>query len=189
MEEAQQSTARSGSTPTEPNWFCLRSQLKHEHIAAAHLRSSGIEVFLPRIRYKKATRRGPVWFNEALFPNYLFARFAWAERLSDVMHARGVSTVIHFGTNWPVIAEAEIAALRELADDDQLFTVEEMFTPGEEVTIAGGAFHGLTGTVQKYLPSRERVAILLEFLGRQTHVEISPDKLTRLQGDPRSAVL
>jgi transcriptional antiterminator RfaH len=181
--------AKQGGNLEEPNWFCIRSQLKHEHIAAAHLRSAGHEVFLPRIRYKKATRRGPVWFNEALFPNYVFARFVWKESLADVMHTRGVSTVIHFGENWPVIADSEIAVLRELADDTQMFTVESMFNPGEEVSIAGGAFNGLSGVVQKYLPSRQRVAILLEFLGRQTQVEISPDQLVRSALDPRSTVI
>lgn len=181
--------ANPGRNLEQANWFCIRSQLKHEHIAAAHLKTAGHEVFLPRIRYKKATRRGPVWFNEALFPNYVFARFVWKESLADVMHTRGVSTVIHFGEHWPVIADEEIAVLRELADDTQMFTIEAMFDPGEEVSIAGGAFNGLTGVVLKYLPSRQRVAILLEFLGRQTQVEISPDSLIRSDRDPRSAVI
>ena len=45
-----------------PAWFCLRTQPKHEHIAAAHLKDDpGIEIYLPRIRFKRATRRGPVW--------------------------------------------------------------------------------------------------------------------------------
>jgi transcriptional antiterminator RfaH len=171
------------------NWFCVRSQPKHEHIAAAHLKSAGHEVFLPRIRYKKATRRGPVWFNEALFPNYVFARFVWKDSLADVMHCRGVSTVIHFGEHWPIITDGDIGCLRELADDTNMFTVEEMFNPGEEVAIAGGSFNGLTGVVQKYLPSRQRVAILLEFLGRQTQVEISPDQLVRSETNPRSSVI
>ena len=40
-------------------WFCLRAQPKHEHIAAGHLRElPGIEVFLPRIRFRRQTRRG-----------------------------------------------------------------------------------------------------------------------------------
>ena len=37
--------------PDVPQWYCLRSQPKHEHIAAAQLRRSmGIEVFCPRVR-------------------------------------------------------------------------------------------------------------------------------------------
>ena len=77
-------------------WFCIRSQPKYEHLAAAHLqREPGFEVYLPRIRFKRATRRGPVWFTEALFPNYLFARFDPAACLRRVCHARGVRGVVH----------------------------------------------------------------------------------------------
>ena len=42
-------------------WFCLRSQPKHEHIAAGHLRQiEGVEVFNPRIRFTRPTRVGPI---------------------------------------------------------------------------------------------------------------------------------
>ncbi len=59
----------------ERAWYCLRSQPKHEHIAAAHLRLlEGVTVFCPRIRFKRATRQGLVWVTEAMFPGYLFAR-------------------------------------------------------------------------------------------------------------------
>ena len=52
-------------------WFCLRAQPKHEHIAAQHLKKlPGVEVFCPRVRFQRATRRGKVWFTEAMFPNY-----------------------------------------------------------------------------------------------------------------------
>lgn len=44
-----------------PAWFCVRARPKHEHIAAARLREAGLEVFLPRLRFKKGSVRGPVW--------------------------------------------------------------------------------------------------------------------------------
>jgi transcriptional antiterminator RfaH len=44
-----------------PEWFCVRTQTKREHIAAGHLREiEGVEVFCPRLRYRKATRRGKI---------------------------------------------------------------------------------------------------------------------------------
>ena len=80
------------------NWFCLRSQTKHEHIAAAHLAQlPKLEVYLPRIRFKRSTRMGPAWFTEALFPSYLFARFDLLSSVRRVHHARGVTGVVHFG--------------------------------------------------------------------------------------------
>lgn len=188
MDSSNSPEAQSGPPAASADWFCVRSQVKHEHIAAAHLQKLGLDVFLPRIRYRKATRRGPVWFNEALFPGYLFARFVWHDHLGEVMHARGVSTVIHFGRHWPVIREEEIQALRALAGDESLFVVNEPFEPGEEVAVSAGPFQGLTAVVQRFLPSRQRVAVLLEFLGRQTQVEIEPGVLVRERDNPRSGV-
>lgn len=154
-------------------WFCVRSQPKHEHIAAAFLTSElGLEVYLPRIRFKRATRRGPVWFTEALFPNYLFARLDLSVNLRQLHHGRGVSGVVHFGDQWPVVPEEVIAELRATIGDDQVHLVNNEPQEGETVEIAGGAFHGLKAVVTRVMPGRERVAVLLEFLGRQTAVEL-----------------
>ena len=52
-------------------WFCVRTHPKHEHIAAAQLRKeSGVEVFLPRVRYQRTTRFGAAWTTEAMFRDY-----------------------------------------------------------------------------------------------------------------------
>src|ERR1041385_3491088 len=87
-----------------PAWFCIRSQPRHEHIAASHLnKEEGIEIFLPQIRFRRSTRRGPVWSTEALFPNYLFARFELPACARKLHHARGVQGIVHFGNQWPAI--------------------------------------------------------------------------------------
>ena len=172
-----------------PAWFCLRTQPKHEHIAAAHLQQEpDLEVYLPRIRFKRATRRGPVWFTEALFPNYLFARFELAACLRLVCHARGVRGVVHFGSRWPVVPDPVIAELRATVGADQVHVIREELRPGERVQIAGGAFHGLEAVVTRVMPSRERAAVLLEFLGQQTTVELPGADLIR-EGDERRRVL
>jgi transcriptional antiterminator RfaH len=179
----------SHSPEHAPAWFCLRTQPKHEHIAAAHLRDDPeIDIYLPRIRFKRATRRGPVWFTEALFPNYLFARFDLAACLRRVCHARGVHGVVHFGGSWPIVPEAVIAELRATVGADQVHVLRDELQPGESVRIAGGMFHGLQAVVARVMPSRERVAVLLEFLGQQTSVELPGEALIR-DGDERTRVL
>ena len=179
----------SQSPGAAPAWFCLRAQPKHEHIAAAHLKDDPeIEIYLPRIRFKRATRRGPVWFTEALFPNYLFARFELAVCLRRVCHARGVRGVVHFGDRWPIVPEAVIGELRARVGADEVHVVRDELRPGESVRIAGGVFHGLEAVVTRVMPSRERVAVLLEFLGQQTSVELAGEALIR-EGDERTRVL
>jgi transcriptional antiterminator RfaH len=155
------------------NWFCLRSQPKHEHIAAAHLKKMAeVEVFLPRVRFQRPTRQGLAWVTEALFPNYLFARFDWQNSLREVQAVRGVSGVIHFGHRWPVIPEATIAELQQAVGENELRTISATLMPGDVVEIADGAMRGLSAVVSRVIPSRERVAVLMDFLGRQTTIEV-----------------
>ena len=79
---ASQSAGASGSDAAVGHldwaWFCLRSQHRHEHIAANCLRlMENVEVFCPRLRFVQPRRYGKVWITEPLFPGYLFARFDW----------------------------------------------------------------------------------------------------------------
>ena len=172
-----------GAAPV-PAWFCLRTQPKHEHIAAGHLKSEpGIEVYLPRIRFKRSTRRGPVWFTEALFPNYLFARFDLALNLRKMHHIRGVRGVVHFGEHWPAIPDGVIAELRATVGADEVHVIPDEVQPGEMVRISGGTFHGLTAVVTRVMSGRQRVAVLLEFLGRQTPVELASGAVVRDEDD------
>jgi transcriptional antiterminator RfaH len=167
------------------NWFCLRAQPKHEHIAAAHLKTmAGVGVFLPRIRFQRTTRQGRVWVTEALFPNYLFARFNWQQSFRQVQSARGVSTVVHFGLRWPVIEPAVIEDLQRTVGDEEVHVIATTLQPGDVVEIAEGAMRGLRAVVSRVLPSRERVALLLEFLGRQTTIEVPRHQIIK-EGDVR----
>jgi transcriptional antiterminator RfaH len=167
--------------PGSAGWFCVRTLPKHEHIAAAQLRlqSSGVEVFLPRIRYQRTTRRGPAWVTEALFLNYIFARFELAASLRLVQAARGVRGVVHFGARWPTIPETAIAELKAAMGVDSVKTLSQEFRPGDEVEITGGAFLGLSAVVTRVIPGRQRVAVLLDFLGRQTMAELDRGQLAR----------
>lgn len=169
-----------------PAWYCVRSQPKHEHIAAGHLAGgAGIEVYLPRIRFRRATRRGPVWFNEPLFPGYLFARFDLVRQLRQVHHARGVRGVVHFGNHWPAIPAEAIQQLQSAVSADTVRVIEPALAVGDEVTIGSGPFAGLLAVVSRVMPGRERVAVLLEFLGRQTSVELSRDLLIKEENPAR----
>lgn len=160
--------------PSHPAWFCLRTQPKHEHIAAIHLRRriDDIEVFCPRLRLRKQTRRGAVWFVEALFPSYLFARFDPAESLQLVKSTPGISGLLTFGHWIPLISEEIIKELRADFDENQMHEVHEELRPGESVVISSGPFQGLKASIIRVLPGPQRVQILIDILGRATPVEV-----------------
>jgi transcriptional antiterminator RfaH len=163
---------------TEAHWFCIKAQPKHEHVAASSLRRSmGLECLSPRIRFRKNTRRGPVWFVEAMFPGYLFARFVFAEAHRQVQASHGVSTIVRFGERVASIPESTIASLRELSGEEETVVFNPEPRVGDAVQIAEGAFVGLEAVVTQVLPAKERVKVLLEFLGRSVEAEISAPRV------------
>ncbi len=174
-------SARADSTLA---WFCLRSQPKHEHIAARHLRQMEVEVLNPRLRFQRPTRYGPVVVTEALFPGYLFARFDLSTSLARVKYAPGVKTVVHFGPRWPKVPDDVIGQIRETLGADEVRVVPFGINPGDTVQIAGGALHGLEAVINQVLPGKQRVLVLMDFLGRQTAVELDASHVIRRGGNP-----
>lgn len=168
-----------------PAWYCVRSQLKHEHIAAQRLKQlPDVDVFCPRVRFQRATRRGKVWFTEAMFPNYLFARFALRD-LRIIQASQGVAGVVHFGDYFAPVPDEVLSELRERLDDSDLKVFPDAVQPGDEVVIADGTFMGITAVVQRLLPAKDRVRVLLEFLGRTVETELASASLVRTGVNPR----
>ena len=166
---------------TEPvAWFCLRSQPRHEHIAARQLAlMADVEVFNPRIRFARPTRHGPVWVTESLFPNYLFARFDWRDALNKVHYAPGISGIVHFGSRWPIVPAPLIEEIRNLVGETGIHEISKELAAGDKVRIAGGAFHGLEAVITQVLPGQQRVAVLLDFLGRQSTLEVGAESIVK----------
>ena len=191
LDQTQQfGSAVNSSISMEPEtaeWFCVRTHPKHEHIAAAQLRhETGIEVFLPRIRYKRSVRCRMVWVTEALFRDYLFARFDLATALRRVRHARSVREVVHFGNRYPTVPNLFINELRAAMGGREERSIEETLQSGDLVKLVGGPMQGLEAVVTRVMPARDRVAVLLEFLGRQTMVELNRTQLTLADPSPRA---
>ena len=168
----------SESEPIELSWYCARTQPKHEHIAAANLsKRLGLEVFHPRLKLERATRRGPVRVVEPLFPCYIFVRCEIGRSLDDIRYVSGVSSLVHFGQRIPPIADEVIEELRQCFGVGEPMAVEDPICPGAEVTVAEGAFMGSSGVVFRVMPARQRVQILLDFLGRTTLTEVDRKSL------------
>jgi transcriptional antiterminator RfaH len=164
------------SALNEARWYCLRSQPKREHIAAAFLREQcGVEVFCPRISQFKKTRSGKRRYIEALFPGYLFARFALGRQYRQVVHCRGVSRLVSRGRTQIPVADAIIEDLRkDLPEDAVLEAPDPSLDPGAPVEFVAGSLSGLSGKVVARLPAGDRVKVLLDFLGREVTVAVSP---------------
>jgi len=161
-----------------PAWYCARTKPKHEHIAAANLRKNlNLEVFHPRLRIKRATRRGVMRVSEPLFPCYIFFRCIIDEKLGEIQRTNGVNTVVHFARRIPKIADAVIEELKECFEGEETMTVKDRLSPGDEVVVVDGAFRGMCAFVLRVMSARKRVQVLLDVLGRPTPAEVDENSV------------
>jgi transcriptional antiterminator RfaH len=154
-------------------WYCARTKPKHEHIAAGNLtKHLGLEVFHPRLRMERVTRRGLVRLVEPLFPGYIFLRGLTQDRLDEVRFVTGISSLVHFGQQIATVPVHVIEELRQCFDLNEPLFVEDSLSIGAEVTVGEGVLQGSKGTVVRILPAKQRIMILVEFLGRTTITEL-----------------
>ena len=173
---------------TDPFWFCLKTQPKHEKIAAQLLRTRiGLDVFSPILRFQRATINGRKWFEEALFPGYIFGKFPYQSHYRLVASSMGVTKIVGFGGSPAVVDETVIGELRKFVRDNETIEILPQIVPGDEVTVLDGPFRGLRAVVTRVMPAKERVAVLLDLLGTQREVEVTaarvvPGKVHPLSG-------
>ena len=168
-----------------PLWFCVRTQPKHEHLAAVGLRRQlKVACFSPRLRYRKMTSRGSVWFVEAMFPGYLFAEFIYSEQHRRVEYSPGIQGVVQFGDYIATIDSTTVAALQEQAGEEAIVTIDPDINVGQSVRIAEGPLRGWEAVVTRVLPAKERIRVLLELLGGLVEAEVATPQVVPL-GRPR----
>jgi transcriptional antiterminator RfaH len=156
------------------SWFCLRAQPNREHIAAACLRQiPGVEVFCPRVRFRKTTNRGPVWFVESMFPGYLFARFEYPAFHRRIRQRPGVSGFVQFGDRLALLTDQLISEIRIHTGANELVELNRGLEPGQNVRITQGPFQGVEALVTRLITARKRVEILVEWMGRSLYAEAS----------------
>jgi len=161
-------------------WYCLQAKHKHEHIAAAHLRElRGGIVFCPRLRFRRQTRTGITWVTEALFPGYLFANFVLGRMYRAVGYAHGVRCIVRFANRYPTIDEVTVTQLSHHVGEREIRVIDYEPLRGDSVKVAEGAFAGLDAVVTQTLPARDRVRVLMEFLGRKVEAELERSAVLR----------
>ncbi len=165
-------------TSSNSHWYCVKTQTKREHIAAGHLREiETVDVFCPRLRYRKATRRGKIWWVEPLFPGYVLARFDLLELERAVTFCQGVRGLVRFGSHIPPVPDNFIQSLRDevrhqSGSDEDILSLTPTIQIGDEVEIAHGPLQGMAGTILSIAPAAERVKVLLEFLGHPQAIDL-----------------
>ena len=153
-------------------WYAVNTKTRCEAIARASLERHGVEVFLPMLRERKLHRGKCGLTTSPLFPRYLFAKFNVPSQLRSVTYARGVKSIVTFGSGPSVVDESIIHAIRSQLTEGVVELSEDRFSPGQVVRIQDGPLCGLEAVFEKKLEGTSRAVLLLKAISFQARVTI-----------------
>lgn len=159
------------------NWFAVLKQPNAEAKALAHLDRQGFEGYLPRFLKRRRHAGKTDYVAKALFPSYLFVSVdTGAQRWRAINSTVGVRKLVCNGDTPAVVDPEIIAQLRRQHDETGFIKLESgpRFAAGDAVRVTEGAFSDLFG-IYEGMSDGERVAILLDLLGRKVRVRIGID--------------
>lgn len=161
------------------SWHVVQTHPHAEVKAAAHLERQGYSVYLPRylkrLRHARRTEIVPT----PLFPSYLFIMIDMlTQRWHSVQSTIGVSRLVCSSGKPSVLPAAIVDELRTRHNEAGFVQLDlrPKFKLGDKVRIVEGAFAECFGLYEG-MGDRERVAILLDLLGRKVRVVLDGDAI------------
>mgnify|MGYP003336268046 CR=1 FL=1 len=153
-------------------WLVASYKVNEIKKVEINLQNQKFEYYLPKIITKKINSYPK---EELLFPGYIFVNTSF-ENYSALKYTIGIKNIIKFGDNIACLSYDEIEAMQMAEETSKINPVASQIKIGQEVIIAKGS---LAGSIVKVcsLPSKERVGILLSFLGSVRRVTISEKDL------------
>ena len=163
-------------SPSDPRlmWLLVRTKPKQESAALRSLATREIEAYCPRLlepRTHIRAPRGPV----PLFPSYVFAHLIVAEQRAAANYCPSVAGLVRFGDALGAVEEEFIAGLREREGERGYLVPREVRQrpePGRRARVVRGPLAGYEGIITRYMPSRDRVRLLLAMVGGTRNVEV-----------------
>lgn len=159
------------------NWFVVQTQVNAEAKAARNLLRQGFETYLPRYLKRRSHARKIEKIPAPLFPRYLFVHVDMAsQRWRAIQSTFGVSHLVLNGSAPALVAQRVLGLLKAREDESGFVKLDRrpQFSIGDEVRVLAGAFADNLGLFDG-LADRDRIAILLDLLGRKVRVSIDAD--------------
>lgn len=159
-------------------WYLVYTKPSRETVALANLERQHYEVYFPRLI--EPVRRDGRWHERVvpLFPRYLFLRLDEGNQpLGPVRSSIGVASVVRNGSGYAIVPDQVICDLRARAEPDSglhRMNRPAPFAPGTAVRITMRPFNGLEAIFEQQVAA-DRVVVLLNLLGRETHLQIPAD--------------
>jgi transcriptional antiterminator RfaH len=159
-------------------WHVAQTHVHAESKAAAHLLRQGYEIYLPRYLKRRRHARRVDNVPAPLFPRYLFVGFDLSARWRSIQSTQGVSHLVCHGNQPTVLPESVVAELRRREDANGFIRLDPppLHLPGDKVRVVEGVFGDSFGLFEG-MADRDRVAILLDLLGRKVRVVLDRESV------------
>ncbi|MFA6180434.1 MAG: transcription termination/antitermination NusG family protein [Candidatus Methylopumilus sp.] len=155
----------------------MQTHVNAEAKAARNLASQGFEIYVPRYLKRRSHARRIETVAAPLFPRYLFVRVDIAtQRWRSIQSTFGVSHLVANGPD-PIPVQRDVLGLLKAREDENGFIKLDWrpkFSLGEKVRVLAGVFADNFGLFDGS-GDRDRVAILLDILGRKVRVSLDAD--------------
>src|SRR5262245_57081212 len=158
-------------------WYVVQTQINAEAKAARNLVRQGFKIYLPRYLKRRSHARKIEKVAAPLFPRYMFVQMDIAvQRWRSVQSTYGVSHLVLNGSDPAPVAGQVVDALKAREDISGYVTLDQRpkFAIGDKVRVLAGVFAENLGLFDG-MADRDRVAILLELLGRKVRVSLEAD--------------
>ena len=158
------------------SWHVVQTLPRSENKAALHLQRQGFVVYLPRYLKRRSHARKVDFVPSPLFPQYVFVAIDLLnQRWRSVNSTVGVARLICRG-QFPVEVPHDVVLRLQRRQDALGFVHQhrDAFRPGDKVRVRDGAFSDFLGYFEG-MNDGERVAVLLDLLGRKVRVVMSVD--------------
>jgi transcriptional antiterminator RfaH len=161
-------------------WYAIQAKPNKEKEVERRLSDLHIEVFMPWMRTRRRVGSRFHWVLVPLFPGYLFCRLDLMESGKAARYSPGVKDFLKFGNQIAELGNEIVQTLRERCPDGVAQISSVMAKQGDPVRINEGPFSGLEAIFEHSLKGSERVAVLLEILGRQTRLVLPSEAIAKI---------
>ncbi len=156
----------------QPRWFVAHTHPHAENKATTHLNRQGFEIYFPRYLKRRRHARRIETVVAPLFPRYLFVAIdVNVQRWRSIYSTVGVNRLVCNGDDLTPVPDGIVEELKQREDTNGFIKLDTRppFRAGEKVRVLDGAFSSCLGLFEG-MAERERIAILLDLLGRKVRV-------------------
>lgn len=157
-------------------WYAIRSKPRKEDMIWQQLSAQGVESYYPRVRVHPINPRSKKI--KPYFPGYLFIRVDLDEiGISTFKWMPHTLGMVSFGGEPASVPENLIYALKKRMQEinDSGGEVFDGLAQGDKIWIHSGPFSGYEALFDERIPGKDRVRVLLQFLGDPRKVPIELD--------------